>query len=377
VFRRPADYSPGEDNIVRVEVRQLRKRLDEYFAAEGKDEPVVIVIPKGGYVPRFEPREAPPPVFLDPEPVPSPARRWRMPAGKRMLWVAGFCVITVFAAAGVYSWRGKPIPAERTAPAGSRTSARSPIWQMLFDGQQGTTIVCADSTLVMAQSITQRPISLEEYVEHDYSEKAPNLSADRKAMLRAIQGWQFTDVTDVRLVQGMSRLNAAFWDHVQVRSAKTVGLQDFKKGHVILLGSSHSNPWDLLFEPQLNFQFRFELGPQKHFAYIVNNAPQAGELPVYRAATPGESGDVYSTIALVPNLRHTGHVLMIAGTTAEATEAAGEFILNGETSAGLIRDLLARNKGQLPYFELLLKSNALAGVTENAQVVATRLLPGD
>jgi hypothetical protein len=51
VFGRKADYSPGEDNIVRVEVRQLRKRLEEYFATQGKDEPVVILIPKGAYVP--------------------------------------------------------------------------------------------------------------------------------------------------------------------------------------------------------------------------------------------------------------------------------------------------------------------------------------
>src|SRR6185295_1094270 len=59
VFGRRPDYSPAEDNIVRVEMRQLRKRLEEHFSTVGKDEPVVIVIPKGHYVPMFEPREAP------------------------------------------------------------------------------------------------------------------------------------------------------------------------------------------------------------------------------------------------------------------------------------------------------------------------------
>ena len=42
VFNRKADYNPSQDNIVRVEARSLRKRLDAYFAGEGKDEPVVI-----------------------------------------------------------------------------------------------------------------------------------------------------------------------------------------------------------------------------------------------------------------------------------------------------------------------------------------------
>src|SRR5437879_6210629 len=62
VFGRKQDYNPGEDNIVRVEIRQLRKRLDEYFAGEGKDDTFVILIPKGAYVPVFEPREIAPPL---------------------------------------------------------------------------------------------------------------------------------------------------------------------------------------------------------------------------------------------------------------------------------------------------------------------------
>src|SRR5208283_317792 len=32
VFGRRADYNPAEDNIVRVEARELRKRLEQYFA---------------------------------------------------------------------------------------------------------------------------------------------------------------------------------------------------------------------------------------------------------------------------------------------------------------------------------------------------------
>jgi hypothetical protein len=248
---------------------------------------------------------------------------------------------------------------------------------MLFDGQQAATIVCADSGLVVAQSIIHQPISLEDYVQMDYGRNAPQLTPDQRSLLRAIQGWQFTDITDVRLVQRMSRLNTNFWDRVLVRSARTVQLQDFKNGNIVLLGSSHSNPWILLFEPQLNFRFGFDFDPQKRSAYVLNTAPQAGEQAVYRAASPGQSGEVYSTIALVPNLRHSGHVLIIAGTTAEGTETAGEFLISREASAGLIRELLSRNKGRMPYFEVLLKSGAFAGVAQSAQVVAIRILPGN
>lgn len=60
VFGRHQDYNLNEDNIVRVEARELRKRLASYFADAGRNEPVIIEIPKGAYVPVFKQREQPP-----------------------------------------------------------------------------------------------------------------------------------------------------------------------------------------------------------------------------------------------------------------------------------------------------------------------------
>ena len=59
VFKRTPEDQPRQDNIVRVEARSLRKRLECYFAGEGRDEPVVILMPKGGYTLSFEPRPQP------------------------------------------------------------------------------------------------------------------------------------------------------------------------------------------------------------------------------------------------------------------------------------------------------------------------------
>ena len=60
VYDRPPGYNPNEDNIVRSQARLLRMKLEHYFANEGKDEAIVITIPKGRYLPVFETRsEAP------------------------------------------------------------------------------------------------------------------------------------------------------------------------------------------------------------------------------------------------------------------------------------------------------------------------------
>lgn len=56
VFGRAADYNPAEDSIVRTEARILRQRLERYFAEQGREEPLVLEIPKGSYVPVFRPR---------------------------------------------------------------------------------------------------------------------------------------------------------------------------------------------------------------------------------------------------------------------------------------------------------------------------------
>ena len=47
VFNRGPSFDPHTDTIVRVHARRLRKRLDEYYAGEGRADPILIGLPKG------------------------------------------------------------------------------------------------------------------------------------------------------------------------------------------------------------------------------------------------------------------------------------------------------------------------------------------
>jgi hypothetical protein len=60
VYGRKPGYNPNDDNIVRSQARILRMKLEHHFAIEGKDEPIVITIPKGQYLPIFEARSKEP-----------------------------------------------------------------------------------------------------------------------------------------------------------------------------------------------------------------------------------------------------------------------------------------------------------------------------
>ena len=53
VFNRKPDFDPRQDSIVRTEAGRLRSRLAEYYAAEGRSDPLILEIPKGGYSPAF------------------------------------------------------------------------------------------------------------------------------------------------------------------------------------------------------------------------------------------------------------------------------------------------------------------------------------
>jgi adenylate cyclase len=53
IYGRDETFDPRTDTIVRVEAGRLRHRLMQYYETEGRNDPCLIELPKGGYTPRF------------------------------------------------------------------------------------------------------------------------------------------------------------------------------------------------------------------------------------------------------------------------------------------------------------------------------------
>lgn len=68
---RSDSFDPRIDPIARVEFSRLRTRLEQYYAAEGRNDSLLIVLPKGTYVPLFEHR----PIVADAGPSAAPVGR--------------------------------------------------------------------------------------------------------------------------------------------------------------------------------------------------------------------------------------------------------------------------------------------------------------
>src|SRR5918996_6517398 len=60
VFDRDDSFDPQTDPVVRLEARRLRRALEHYYLTAGRDDPIRIQIPKGGYAPICERQAAAP-----------------------------------------------------------------------------------------------------------------------------------------------------------------------------------------------------------------------------------------------------------------------------------------------------------------------------
>ncbi len=103
VFGRAEDFDPRQDAIVRVQVRKMRQRLEEYFASDpGKLEEIRIHIPKGTYVPTIERVVVAEPLPVS-EPTPVVPRQVPPRFWHRKALIAAVLATLPFAAWGV--WR--------------------------------------------------------------------------------------------------------------------------------------------------------------------------------------------------------------------------------------------------------------------------------
>ncbi len=110
VFDRGDDFDPRLDPIVRVQARNLRVRLSQYYSGAGAKDPVVIDLPKRTYVPVFAPRlietdRTTPDIVPSPIAVPVPNLPIHLPL-RRIAVIAAALLVLVAGSAAL--WRIQP-----------------------------------------------------------------------------------------------------------------------------------------------------------------------------------------------------------------------------------------------------------------------------
>lgn len=365
VFHRDASYDTSHDTIVRVQVAQLRKRLEQYFATEGAAEPVVLEIPKGAYSPRF--RERGPAAAPAPAPAPRPRNPWRTAA-----LALGCCSLILTAALVLVLARN----AERARPvdaAGRPAPSIAALWSRLQHPDQPTHIVLADSTLVWLQVATGRPVSLNEYARREYAAWASVPERpDLHEFLRRFANSGMVSLADVDLVRRVALMQPANARRFPVVYARDFTMRALNSGNAVLLGGYWSTPWAGAFTEKLNFVVDHD-GDFRSLL-VRNRHPQTGERELYRDVDPGpgQPREAYAVVALLPNRGGTGNVLLLSGWDVQSSEAAIRFVTSEELFAPFLRAVASGPSGPVPYFEALLRTRKLSGAPLEVETVAWR-----
>jgi Tol biopolymer transport system component len=173
VFGRGTHHDPKQDSIVRTEAARLRARLGEYYQGEGKNDALVIELPKGGYTPFLRQRagqadisasgaDSPPPTrVIDLPLVAEPARN-----RSRRVFVTVFAVLLA-AGAGVAvlslsSRKSDSAPFEHTKTVRITSSGQAGKAVISPDGRYiaYTKLVSGDQSLVVRRTTTLHEIEI-------------------------------------------------------------------------------------------------------------------------------------------------------------------------------------------------------------------------
>lgn len=361
VFHKSPGYSPLEDSSVRVHARQLRLKLHEYFDGVGRDESLIIEIPKGVYAPTFRPtKHDAGGVVHGLEPVTASGKRAILP------WILCAALAILCAVLLIYIERSANAP------------VAAPPWpfSQIFDTRHQTVIVVADSNYGMFRILTGQRGSLEQYLNRDFPQKTGALKFGEAGSRFAdyISDSTLTSFADVAAAVSLVKIAGPLQKQASVRSAKDLRIRDLDHENYVFVGSPASNPWVSLFQDELNFRESEEaVGKKKTF---VNTNPLPGEQAQYQGLPlTGAQGDDYATIALVPNRTRDGGVLILQGLQQEGTEAACRFLLEAENRHQLQRSLgipVSDSIAENVWFEALIRSRSVSGAPSSATMVAVR-----
>lgn len=363
VFHKRPGYSPLEDSSVRVHARQLRLKLHEYFDGVGRDESLVIEIPKGAYAPTFRAAKAETSVL----PVQT-KRDFARPNRTVLPWTLCGALAILFAATVLFNRFDRPASA-----------IASPVWpfSQIFDTRHQTVIVVADGNYGMWRILTGERGSLEQYLSRRLPQKSAMLKFGEAGSRFAdyISNSTLTSFADVADAFSLVKVAGPLQSHASVRSAKDLKIRDLDHENYVFIGSPASNPWVSLFQDKLNFrESEEEVG--KSVKAFVNTKPLPGEQAQYQGLTlTGAGGDDYATIALLPNMTRDGSVLILQGLQQEGTEAAGRFLLEAENRYELQRSLRIPISDSIAgniWFEALIRLRTVSGAPNSATLVAVR-----
>jgi len=367
LFRRDPSYDTSEDAIVRVTASDVRKRLLQFYAGMQTEPEIRIALPSGSYIVQFRlaapvPSISPPhaavieTIPLDRETIPA-----RGSAFPRRLAV-GLCLAIILAAG---AWIGY-----HQARTGSTATNCIP-WSAMLRKNRPLKIVFSDPNIASFQKLFGIRLSVADYASRRYVPDGHPLPPEAVNILKVLRGNNVdaVDATNALRISGLVPPSL-----IQTSRARTLQSGDFKtEDNFIIMGSPASDPWVGLFQDLLDFEFTYDL--EKREEVIRNKRPARGEAAIYTPTVPGwGTGQAYAIAAFLANPNQSGHIMILAGSNAAATEAAGKFVTNPDLVAETLEAHGLDPYDQKVQFEVLLRVTTIAASLNTFDIIGCHRL---
>lgn len=400
---RTEDYDPRVDTVVRVQARRLREKLKEYYDHEGAHDDILVVIPKGHYVPQFSRRTpASPPKAEDPgapeatleglvpdrvvtatrrlgDTRPTPAVKGRTPS-EALVFAAGLASLPLLA--GLILAVNRPAGVRLLHRAelslsspGSATAAfdtsLSILWADFLRPDSSPMVAYSNGVFLATETSDLLRVKSEDV--EDMGAPANTAVASRlvanPALLQKAGPVFFEDVYtgtgEVMAVFYLTRMFGQLESSLGVKRSRLVTIDDLSRHDLIFLGSTKENA--LLAGLPLPQDFVFEWPSQEPGVWtgrIVNLRTQPGEEGAYAVDRDYKTGVIradYALVSFLPGFSSNRKIVVLGGLTTLGTQAAAEFVSSPQSAAEL-KTRLAGPGGKVPdYFQAVLKAEIVRG----------------
>ena len=352
VYGRAPASDLGEDTIVRVGAREVRKRLAQYYvSSEGAASQVRIELPPGAYAPEFR--------LGRPESVDGAGER--APARKRGGWrlAAGITVAAVVIAAGAAShWMVGKNPNER---------AFDEFWQPVMQ-TQGPLLVAVAHPLVYHPSLRAMKLNEQRHPDWPVSEQKPievnPKGLDGSDMVPVFN--QYVGFGDLVAASDVAVLLAKRDKPVRVRMASEIEFADLRQTPTLLIGAI-TNRWSMEMEKPWRFQFARNADFLNMIVDTYQAEPNRREWTI-PAKQDGSSPEDYMLLCRVHSPLTGAPLLLAAGLKQFGTEAAGALLSDPERFGAILRRL--PSGWETKDLQLVLHSRVIGNSATQPELVA-------
>jgi hypothetical protein len=358
---RPPTYDPRHDAAARIQVGRLRQKLADYYRTEGKDDTMVVELPKGQFklVCSVRPEVEVQAAVAEP------------PFWRKTPFVLSVCLAAAVAW-GTYAtvrWAAAVNQEAKT----DWSPALQELWRPFVGSNRPVMIMIADPLFVQFKGFG----SYRELVINTWDEvkASPTIATIRNALKNPDieRTSRYTGVSEANASLLLGRTLGTHVAHISLARSSEFSWSQLANNNVVYVGAERIVEGQLQSLPvQLEFTY--------DFAGVRNAHPQRGEPILFAdpvatlANPPSEDGESYALVSRIPGPAGEGEMQAFTSNSAPARIAAVQLATSPDGAADMLERLRTAS-GRIPkYYQIVLRVKFKGGVPTETSYVALREL---